>query len=245
MSHRYRKLPPKRCGAKFATILAAAPDLAPLPDHIDWTAGITDWGMDGNDDAGDCVEACGAHADLLWSTNAGSPFSVSAGQVLGAYSATTGYDPSTGANDNGTQITTFLGNWQSPGYWGTQVTGWAQVDPTNQDHFKRAIAELGCLVLGVRLPKSAEDQFDAGQVWTPSPLGFVVGGHCVLAVSYGPDGFKVITWGRQQPVDWGFIAPHVDEAYACVSPLFLTRSGVTPGGLTLATMTQYLQAVAA
>lgn len=245
--HHYRKNPPKRpvTGLRFADILKAAGPLPPLPDEINWSSGITDWGIDGNDDAGDCVEANAAHVDLLCSTAAGSPVSITADQVIAAYTAATGYNPTTGANDNGTDIATFLAQWQSPGYFGSQISGFAQVDPTNLDHFKRAIAELGFLVLGVRLPKSAEDQFAAGQPWTPNPFGFIVGGHCVPAISYGSGGFQVVTWGKLQPVDWGFIAPHVDEAYACVNPLFLRASGVSPSGLTLAAMIGQLSAVAA
>ena len=249
MVRHYRALPPARprlAALKFADVLASVPDLPPLPDQVNWADGITDWGMDGNDDAGDCVECAGAHADMLWSANAtGTPLAITGQQVIGRYSQTTGYNPATGANDNGTDIATFLQSWQTTGYWGTQIAGFAEVDASNTDHFKRAINDLGCLVLGVRLPKSAENQFDAGQVWTPNPWGFIVGGHCVLAVSYGADGFQIVTWGKLQPVEWGFIGPHVNQAYACVSPLFLNRAGQTPGGLTLDVMRQRLAAVAA
>jgi hypothetical protein len=246
--HEYRKLEPKRVKGvlKFADVLAGAGDLPPLPDVCDQTCGITDWGMDGNDDAGDCLECAGAHADMLWSANAtGTPVSISSAQVIGAYSATTGYDPQTGRNDNGTAWGDFLPRWKiAPGYWGTTIDDFCEVDANNQDHFKRAINDLGCLFLGLRLPKSAEDQFDTGQVWTPT-WSRIKGGHAVLAVSYGPDGFKVVTWSRLQPVSWSFVAPYVDEAYACVSPLFLNAKGATKGGLTLDLMRARLGALRA
>ena len=168
------------------------------------------------------------HADMLWTGNTlGSPMAISAAQVIAAYSSTTGYDPATGANDNGTSVPTFLGAWKCPGFWNTQIDSFCAIDPSNRDHFKRAIHDLGCVVLGFRLPESAEHQFAAGEPWTPKWLSPIVGGHCVIAVCYGADGFKVVTWAKLQPVSWSFLDQYCDEAYACVSPLFLTE-GATP-----------------
>lgn len=247
--HRYRKLPPKRprLAPLFAEAIAGVGDLPPLPDKCNQSAGITDWGIDGNDDAGDCVECAAAHAEMLWSANAtGTPLAITSDQVIAEYTAETGYNPQTGANDNGTQISDMLSRWQSVGLFGNRIAGFCEIDANNRGHFQRAINDLGCVVMGVRLPASAEYQFDQGQVWTAGGMfDRIVGGHCILAVSYGPDGFQVVTWGKLQPVDWSFIAPYCDEAYACVSPLFLGAQGTTKGGLTLDVMTKELGALAA
>jgi hypothetical protein len=249
VTHVYRlinKNRPKRI-LKFSDVVNSTQGLRPLPSVCNQTAGITDWGMDGNDDAGDCVEAATAHAEMVWTANAtGCPIAISAAQVLQAYADTTGYDPQTGANDNGTDPYEMLQRWENVGYFGSQIDGFAEIDTLAIDHFKRAIFELGCVVLCVRLPLSASRQFAAGHPWSPVPWSPIQGGHAVLAVSFGPDGFNVVTWGKLQPVTWDFLPRYTQGAFACVSPQFLNATtGTTPGGLTLDGMRQALASVRA
>ena len=57
-----------------------------------------------NDQIGDCTCAAAGHLIMEWTANAQSKMVTPTDkQIVAAYSAITGYNPTTGANDNGAQ----------------------------------------------------------------------------------------------------------------------------------------------
>ena len=78
------------------------PALAPSPAATDWTTKVQSWPMFENDTVGDCTCAAAGHDIEAWTITAtGVEAQLTNQQVIAAYSAITGYDPATGANDNG------------------------------------------------------------------------------------------------------------------------------------------------
>src|ERR1700690_4287507 len=76
--------------------------LAPTPVKVYWEYGVKGpWGMLGNDRVGDCEIARIAHMLMLFTAHTGSMVIPTLDEVIAVYSAITGYDPATGANDNG------------------------------------------------------------------------------------------------------------------------------------------------
>src|SRR5450631_2715919 len=75
---------------------------AVLPVPPQWHYGllVPEWGMMGNDNIGDCTCAAGGHGEMNWSAAVGAEFVPSDQAIIEAYSAITGFDPKTGANDN-------------------------------------------------------------------------------------------------------------------------------------------------
>ena len=83
--------------------LAASPQQLAIPPAISWFQAIArdGWPMLDNDRIGDCTAAAAGHLIQSFSANAGALITPTDDQVLKVYVDTTGYDPQTGANDNG------------------------------------------------------------------------------------------------------------------------------------------------
>jgi hypothetical protein len=161
--------------------------------------------------------------------------------VLTVYSAVSGYDPKTGANDNGAAITDVLDYWQTTGIAGHKILGWAAVNFQNILEVKQAIYIFGGVDLGVNLPNSAQSQFQANQPWDiVVPDGGIDGGHSVPNFGYGADGTNCITWAQRQPMSWAWFSKYCDEAYAVIDPAWLSAAQLTPSGFDLATLQQDL-----
>ena len=192
--------------------------------------------MFGNDVYGDCVWAMSANYIILATVHTGSIVIPTLEQVLQGYSDVTGFDPTTGANDNGTNMTDALDYLRTTGLAGHKILAWAQVDPTNLLHRKLGAQIFGATLVGVQLPNSAEEQFNNGQPWevVPSNAG-IAGGHAILRLGYGSLGDDYATWAKwdqKSSADWS--SHYVDEEYILVSEMWLDQAtGKTPGGLNL------------
>ena len=88
-------------------------------------------------------------------------------QVLGAYSAITGYDPATGDNDTGAVETDVLNYWRKTGVAGHKILAYAALEPGNTQHVRDAIDLFGGAYIGLALPISAQRQ----AVWSVPPGG--------------------------------------------------------------------------
>lgn len=217
-----------------------------IPATQAWDAKFNAWTMDGNDVYGDCCFAAVAHMLSLWTATTGKMVKPTEAQVLKMYSAVTGFNPKTGANDNGAAISDVMNYWQTHGLAGHKIDGWAQIDHTNLQEVKTAIYLFGCVNPGLQVPQSAMDQFGNGEPWTVvSDDGGILGGHSVPAFSYSPNGGTVSTWGAKEGFSWNFWMTYVDECYAPLSLDFLYANGVAPNHLNLDALRADLKALPA
>src|ERR1700689_1515906 len=82
------------------------------------------WGMMDNDQIGDCTCAAAGHLIMEWTANAGKKMvTPTDAQIVAAYSAITGYNPTTGANDNGANEVDGLNYWRQDGIAGHKMGG--------------------------------------------------------------------------------------------------------------------------
>jgi hypothetical protein len=202
------------------------------------------WGMMDNDQIGDCTCAAAGHLIMEWTASAQSKmFTPSDRQIVAAYSAITGYNPATGANDNGAQELDVLNYWRQQGIAGHKIQAFMALEPANHSHVKDAVWIFGGCYIGLALPKSAQAQTSNKQTWSVPPQGTggdgapgSWGGHAVPVVAYDSRTLTVVTWGGLQAMTWGFWAAYCDEAYAILSPDYLEKKGgqtVAPGGFNL------------
>jgi hypothetical protein len=210
------------------------------------------WLMYLNDQLGCCAIADPAHTVLLdtsYTQKLPNPTDV---QVLTAYEAVGGYDPSQtqpdGSNptDNGCAMTDVYNYWSTTGIAGDKIAGWVQIDPTNTVHVKQAIYAFGGVHMGVQLPNSAMDQFNAGEPWTVlSDDGGVAGGHDVYVPGYlGSDWICPVTWGQAIMASWAWMLKYCDEMYATFSVDWLAgATGFSPSHLNLTQLQQDALAV--
>jgi hypothetical protein len=199
----------------------------------------------GNDRIGDCTCASQGHRIVSQETSSGQHdhATLSDDDVIAVYSAVAGYDPATGANDNGAYELDVLNYMRKTGM-GHQKDGtphtigaFAKVDLTDRETIAASHYVFGGIKLCAALPITAEQQLDAGEDWTVVAGGGSDsepgswGGHSMYSVGYDHKrGILVWTWGREQWMSWEWAAQYGDEAYALISNDYLRGSGKTPQG---------------
>ncbi|MFZ0212518.1 MAG: hypothetical protein WBE20_16155 [Candidatus Acidiferrales bacterium] len=222
---------PHRLTLNFNDFVPAGPLPVP-PEKVYWEYKIPEaqLGMFGNDKYGDCVWAWFAHRIMMTTAHTATLVTPTLDQVLEAYAGCTGFDPATGANDNGTAMTDAFAYWQSTGIAGHKILGWAAVDWKQKAHVDLAIDLFGALDMGVQLPASAESQFDNGKPWdVVSPDGGIRGGHCVGYEGSGSQGDTCITWAARQRLGNRWNGKYADEAYVVISDdWFDITTGLSP-----------------
>jgi len=237
---------------QFASYLSPR-DLPAPPPSVDYTKAVKGpWGMMGNDTIGDCTCAAAGHLIMEWTADTGAQADPTTQQVIEAYSAVTGYDPTTGANDNGAMETDVLNYWRKTGVAGHRILAYAALEPRSTTHVENAIDLFGGVYIGLALPKSAQTQ----TVWSVPPGGPTGdgrpgswGGHAVPVLAYDSHGLTVITWGDTKTMTWQFWETYCDEAYAVLSMDFLKanpndpKDPVAPSGFDLTALLDDLKAV--
>jgi hypothetical protein len=226
----------------------ALADAPPPPEKTYWEYKIPDdaWQMFGNDSIGDCTCACIAHMLMLVTAHTGTVVIPEESDVIAAYSAVSGYDPNTGANDNGAAITDVLNYWQTNGLAGHKILGWAEIDPTNAMHVNQAVYIFGGIDTGMNFPAEAMTQFNANQPWETGGDDTLDGGHSVPIFGYGSEGKTCVTWARRQQLSNDFYSSFFDEIYAVVTTDWLNNAdGLAPNQLDLDALTADLEAIKA
>lgn len=231
------------------TLLMASyitPGLPTPPASHDIGTKVKSWGMMENDQIGDCTCAAAGHLIMEWTANAGKKMvTPSNQQIVAAYSAITGYNPTTGANDNGAVEIDVLNYWRQSGIAGHKIGAYMALEPSNHTHVMDSVYIFEGCYIGMQLPISAQAQVQNHQPWSVPPGGLTGdgrpgswGGHAVPVVAYDVRGVTVVTWGALQMMTWSFWEAYCDEAYAIISNDYLTAKKVTDDGFSM----QQLQA---
>ncbi len=230
--------------ASYVTQALPAP-----PASCDLTAKVkAPWGMMDNDQLGDCTCAAAGHLIMEWTANAGKKMVVPTDkQIVAAYSAVTGYNPTTGANDNGAVEIDVLNYWRQTGIAGHKIGAYVALEPANHNHVMDAVYVFEGCYIGVQLPNSAQAQTQNHQPWSVPPGGPTGdgkpgswGGHAIPVVAYDSRGVTVVTWGALQTMTWTFWEAYCDEAYAILSPDYLNAKHQAPQGFSLAQLQEDL-----
>jgi len=204
------------------------------------------WGMLGNDNVGDCTFADAGHQIMLNNSYTGRGPNPTLADILKGYSAVSGYDPRTGANDNGCAITDVMDYRNTVGIGGDKIAAWVQIDPTNLQHVRQAIHAFGGVQIGVQLPNSALDQFNSNKDWTVvANDGGIAGGHDIFGCGYPDDkNIAIVSWGRALFASVEWLKKYCDEMYATVSLDWIsTQAGLSPSHLNLDALKQDLLAL--
>lgn len=139
--------------------------------------------------------------------------------------------------DNGATIQSALNYLRKTGMAGNKLAAFAELSVSNMAKVKQAVYLFGCLSIGINLPDSAMQQFNAGQPWTPVKGSAIDGGHCVIVVGYDADWIYVVTWGQVQKMSYAFWAEYVEEAWAPVSRAWVSLvTGHDPAGVNLVSL---------
>lgn len=211
------------------------------PASFDLTSKVTSWGMMENEQIGDCTCAAAGHLIMEWTANAGKKMvTLSDKQIVAAYSAITGYNPTTGANDNGAVEIDVLNYWRQTGIAHHKIGAYVALEPSNHNHIMDSVYIFEGCYIGMQLPISAQAQVQNHQPWSVPPGGPTGdgkpgswGGHAVPVVAYDSRGVTVVTWGALQMMTWSFWEAYCDEAYAILSHDYLMGKKTTAQGFSL------------
>lgn len=212
-------------------------EIAP-PPSVDYYSRVpaSSWGMDGNDQVGDCTCAEVDHTTKARQVAAGNPEVRSTeAEVLAAYTAITGWNPNDPSTDRGAEMQAVREFWLNVGVTlggkPNKILLFAQVDHTNHDLVKWCITRFGGLGVGINFPDSAMRQFRTGQPWDVVKGATIEGGHAISAVGYDQRHVYVVTWGKVQPMTWAFWDAYVEETWADLDDDWLNAvSGQDPLG---------------
>jgi hypothetical protein len=201
--------------------LATAATL-PAPPAARGVPAVKSWGMDGNDEYGDCVICGFAHSLNAWDHLVGIDDVVpSLSTCISQYCASTGCVSPGDANDTGLLISDMLPIWQSEGLFNpvNKIVKFAQVNHQSLLEIHQSVAAYGVCLVGVNLPQSAEDQFDEGKPWTPAGDA-PIGGHCIVIVGYNAQWLYAVTWGRVVAISWSWWLEYGMEAWVIIPQAF-------------------------
>lgn len=215
------------------------------PNFLDYLTKVDSFPMYLNDNEGDCTIAGGGHIIEAESAyGQGFTQKVTDSDVQTAYVAVSGYNPKTGANDNGAVMQDVLSYWRKTGIGGHKILAFAQVDHKNQAALRSAMNTFGSLYIGINFPGSAMDQFNEGKPWDVVKGATLEGGHCIHGGAYQVGGnWKVVTWGAVQEMTQAFWDKYVEEAWIVVTPEWLNANGDSPTGLNLYALGEDLAAL--
>lgn len=186
---------------QFADFLKTVPE---HPIVVDDTPTDLSFGMDLNDQYGDCVVAAWDHFQMVVEkllTGSASPFTAS--ELIDFYKT---QNPGFPNQDDGMVIQTFLEYLVKNDY----ILGFAAVDVMNEEELKAAIYLGLSVVIGVDLDVAQQSQV----IWDYKKSA-EWGGHCVNWVGYSgnPDNFTCITWGEELDMTINFIRHQCSEVW--------------------------------
>lgn len=208
--------------------LKAAAQLPAAP--ATWASPRLKWGMLGNgpgagnppadaEGVGDCAVAGPLHAIMAAAAFLKLPVpSFTPVEAIDAYFSMTG-----GA-DSGLNPPGVFEEWEAGTLPGAakSVFGdggpFVNLDPTNVEQLKSAIATFGWVGIGVNLQEAQETQFSKGQMWDYVSGSKTVGGHFVVLTGFDKKGVGpyTISWAKGFRSTWSFVTNLAVEAYTGV-----------------------------
>lgn len=191
-----------------------------LPETFGFTEKI-DWGMLGNDMAGDCVWAGGIHETMIFTKlGHGRPARFTTRNAIDVYSKVTGYNPRDPATDQGTDMQVAASYRKKVGLMDAEgkthrIAAYLALTPGDIQEHLMALYLFKAVGIGILFPESAMEQFDHGEVWDLVPSRNS-GGHYIPLVAKDTN-IKCVTWGKDQCMTDRFFQEKNDESIVYLS----------------------------
>jgi len=217
-----------------------------VPPVVDYLSKVTTWPVSLNDRLGDCTAAAAGHLRESWTAYAQGATTVTTdADILTFYEECSGYIPGRPDTDQGAVMQDCLNIWRKTGLAGDKILAFFQINPSNLAEIKTALYTFGGIYVGVNLPNSALDQFEAGQPWDYNSRldNRIAGGHCVHLGAIDSSGLMTVTtWGRTQQVTPAWWAKFTEESWAAATVDWV-KNNVSPEGLDTAALNAEFQAL--
>jgi hypothetical protein len=186
-----------------AGALPKAPAKVPFPN-------LTDWGMLGNDQYGDCGVAGLEHVFMAAAKDVNNTETFPTDEQAVSY-----YLKYTKGQDTGVVLSQYLAYVRKNGYYGKKVQAYAPVAVHDVPTLQTAVWLYDAVYTGITVTDQMMTDFDDDKPWTmESTEGEVDGGHCVPIVGYDSQYLYIVTWGKIQPVAYPAWHQMSSEAWA-------------------------------
>jgi len=238
---------------KTAKPVPLPPPPPPTPATVDWLKSGISWGSMGNLTYGDCVEAAGGHAKMIWDsyTSPSTP-PPTATEILALYTAITGFNPDNPNTDQGTDMLTFMKYWRTHGILGKKIDAFLALTANDLQELQQATWLAGTVLVGLAMPVSAQGQQEwtilepvRKRHWPPQKRWGSWGGHCVpvgaFSTAYNETG--IISWGEELLMAGNFYQRYNDEAWVPISKEWIESNGEAPNYLDLAAIETAVRAL--
>jgi hypothetical protein len=222
-----------------------------LPPAIDYADKLpANTGMYLNDTLGCCTISAIYHMLQLMSVNSWGVETVEPDACcLMTYEAACGYDPSNPSTDQGgveQDVLTYLLNTGAVTGMNEEthhkIMAFIETDVRNLDDIKRTIYECGCAYIGFQVPQSIMPaNAPPPGIWDVGGDQTILGGHAIILTGYDNQGFYLISWGQKYLMTFDFFTAFTEEAYAIADREFITATGKSPLGLTIAELEAQMQ----
>jgi hypothetical protein len=185
------------------------------------------WGMLGNDQYGDCVLVAIANGKNTQAANAGKPTtSYTTDQVLGWYSAVTGFKKSDPSTDNGTDPVEALDWAVKQGL----VAAHGQVNLQDDSHVAAALYLFGGIQIALDFPEAWQSTSN----WDVTSSA-IVGGHMTVLSGYDATvNHDVETWAEIVRLTNRARKKYGQAGYVIITNEWLAANGKTIQGLDIA-----------
>lgn len=190
------------------------------------------WGVDGNDEYGDCGVAGLNHYFMADAAIAAAKEQFPDRTEIVQY-----YLHYTGGPDTGVVLSDFLAYARKNGFYGHQLSAYAPVRVHDIKTLHFAVWAYGAAYTGIQVTQGMMTAFGQGKPWTlETLLSPEEGGHCVPIVGYDSKHLYVVTWGKVQAISYAAWHYMSDEAWALITGEFVAKGGDNRG-INLAALT--------
>jgi len=187
------------------------------PRSFDYSNKVASYPMALNNELGDCTIAGVLHMLQLIYAEVGETFEYPGDEVVRAE-----YLKLTNGADSGLVERRVLQTWMTDGIFNNKISAFAPVNIKNRNEMAAAIYLFGAVYLGVEMPRSAEEQFEAHEPWHLTERNEEpIGGHCVVATGINRFGLDIITWGATESMTWGWWEKYGSEAWVVIPEIFI------------------------
>ena len=208
------------------------------PPSADWSRPVRTWEMFKNDLVGCCTCAAAGHAIHGWTANETAAHVLTDRQVIDAYAKVSGWNGRVGSpTDTGAYLLDVLNFWRKRGVGDRTIAAYPEVDVDSPVEAKFALHAFGALYTGFWLPQTTGGRpIEDAARWIGKPDPYdrrtrpgAAGGHAVSILAYNSRWLKIVTWGRVVLCTWLFFRNYCDEAYAIISPDWISDD-TSPSG---------------
>lgn len=230
---------------KLANYLTAGQYDAPPPSR-DWI-GTTKFSWFLNSKLGTC--SCAALGHMLQAHVAltGKSLTITDDDIIQMYSAISGYVPGDPSTDRGAQMIDALTYLKNVGLAGYKIGAFVRVDSKNATELRAAVNLFGGVYVGAEMPNRVTTQV----VWDLPPVEErdardapgSMGGHAFTFLKYDRLHLGLATWAATYAATNSWADMYVDEAWAIISPSWVTGEDPAPNGFNVDQLQRDLAAI--